>query len=632
MSSIFNTGVSGLLSYQAALATVSNNIANASNENYSRQVSEFESLPGQGGGAVRIGSGVELAGVRRVFDQFLTRSLFNATESAARLSAMSELGASVDSVLINAESGVSAGIQGFFESLSSLTTDPSSLASREDTLGAAAAMIDQFRALDTRFREVESQIDQRLSIAVSDINSLAKSIADLNDEISRAGGSAGRGPNDLLDRRDALLRELSNYTNVQTSENGDGSITVVIGEGLTLIRGVEADTLAVAIDPSDPQVLTVTLQTGSGPGATTIDIGSRLRGGELGGLIDYRRDVLVGSRNELGAVAYALFDQLNEVNRNGLTLDGQLGEELFAFGDATTFIRDDASPGLGASAAVTDTLALTGQDYDLRYDGSAWVIRDAVTQREVPFTGSGASADPLVVNGVTITVTGTPAAGDRIRVRPTTDVISGLQLLTNDPADLAIAAPVVASASLDNIGDGYIDDLTVINRDAPGLFNPVTITIIDDRTFDVDGVEVRGYNLGQPVSINGYSFTLNGDLVAGDVFTFEPNASGIGDNRNGLAMLDIRSLRTLNGGTTTTEGGFDNLVTGLAAENRAINLSFDAAASLLVNAEQERLALSGVNLDEEATNLLRFQQAYSASAEVIRAADELFNTLLGIVQ
>ncbi len=628
MSSIFQTGVSGLLSYQTALATVSNNIANASNENYNRQVSEFEALPGGGTGPIQIGSGVELAGVRRVFDQFLTRSLFNATESAARLSAMSELGANIDSVLINEESGVSAGIQGFYESVSSLTTDPSALASREATLGAAAAMVDQFRALDAQFRDVESQIDQRLSIAVSDLNSLARSVADLNDEISRASGSAGRGPNDLLDRRDALLREMSNYTNVQTSENGDGSITVVIGDGLTLVRGVEADALAVAVDPSDPQALTVTLSTGAGP----IDIGSRLRGGELGGLMDYRRDILVGARNELGAVAFALFDSINEVQRSGMTLDGRLGEDLFAFGDATTFIRDGASPGLAATASVTDAQALTGQDYELRFDGAVWEVRDAISLRTVPSTGTGTAGDPLVINGVSVTLSGAPAVGDRVRVRPTTDVIRQLQLLTDNPADLAIAAPVVAGASLDNIGEVALEGLTVIDPTDPALLDTVTIEFLDDATFTVNGGAPQAYTPGAAVDLNGYRFTLSGSAVAGDTFVIESNESGVGDNRNGLRLLDSRNLRSLNGGTTSAEAAFDNLVTGLAAENRAINLSFDAASSLQLNAEQERLALSGVNLDEEATNLLRFQQAYSASAEVIRVADELFNTLLGIVR
>ncbi|MEO0972221.1 MAG: flagellar hook-associated protein FlgK [Pseudomonadota bacterium] len=624
--SIFNIGVSGLLSYQTALSTVSNNIANASNEDYNRQVSEFQALPGQGG-SIQIGSGVELAGVRRVFDQFLTRSLFSATEASSRLSTMSQLGASIDSVLINADSGVSAGIQNFFESVSSLTTDPSSLASREATLGSAQAMVEQFRALDARFRDVESQIDQRLSIAVSDLNSLAQSVAALNDEISRASGSAGRGPNDLLDRRDALLREMSNYTNVQTSENGDGSITVVIGQGLTLVRGIEADTLAVTVDPTDPQQLALTLDAGAGP----VEITSRLSGGELGGLIDYRRDVLVGARNELGAVAFALFSNLNEVQRSGLTLDGRLGEDLFAFGDATTTIRDGSTPGLAASASVVDLNALTSQDYELRFDGSVWEVRDAVTLRTVSATGTGTATDPLLINGVSVTVSGTPSAGDRIRVRPTANVISNLELVTDNPADLAMAAPVVAGASLNNIGDVSLDDLTVVDATDPALLAPVTITFLDANTYSVNGGPGQAYVPGDTVALNGYEFTLSGVAVAGDEFTIESNESGLGDNRNGLRMLDVRDLRVLNNSTTTVDGAFDNLVTGLAAENRAINLSADAQASLLLNAEQERLALSGVNLDEEATDLLRFQQAYSASAEVIRVADELFATLLGVV-
>lgn len=622
MSNIFQIGVSGLLSYQSALATVSNNISNSNDENYNRQRTEFVGLPSQQG----VGSGVTVAGVQRIFDRFLTNAVFANQQAASRLDAMTQLGAQIDSLLTNADSGVSAGMQNFFEALSTLTTDPSSLASREATLGAAQSMVNQFQALDTRFRELEDQIDQRMSIAVSDLNSLAESVADLNRDIARLADGQGNGPSDLLDRRDAILKEMSRYTNVKVAENGDGTVNVLIGNGVTLVRGLQADRLAVTADPFDPQRLAVTLDAGAG----AVNISGALKGGELGGLMDFRDEILTPARNELGGVAYALFSELNAQQRNGMTLDGRLGEDLFALGNAVALVRDGSSPGLTVDAAVSNPGALTGQEYELRYTGGAWEVRDSVTDRVVPSSGSGTAADPLLVGGVSVTLTGA-AVGDRVLLRPTGEVIADLELLAFTPASLAVAAPVVGEASLNNIGDVALSGLQVDDVSNPDLLNTVTLTFLDANTYSVDGGPGQAYVPGDPISLNGYSFVLDGAAAAGDTFTIRSNASGTGDNRNGLRLLGVRDLRVLDGGTSSVEAAFDNMVTGIASENRSLNLSRDAQASLLLSAEQERLNVSGVNLDEEAADLLRFQQAYSASAEVVRVAGELFDTLLGAV-
>jgi flagellar hook-associated protein 1 FlgK len=625
MTNILQTGVSGLLSYQAALATVSNNIANSSNENYTRQSSEFTALPSQGAGSIFIGSGVELSGVRRIYDQFLTRELFANTEAVGRLTAMTELGAQIDSVLINADSGVAAGIQGFFESLSSLSNDPASLAAREATLGDAQAAVDQFRALDERFVDLEQQINERLQIAVNDLNALAGALAQINDEIGRLSGS-GTSPNDLLDRRDALLREMSNYTNVSTTPNPDGTINVLIGNGVSLVRGGETDRLAIGPDPFDSQRVVVTQDSGAGP----VDISSQLDGGELGGLVEFRDTILTPARNELGRTAYALFDGLNQQQRLGLTLDGELGQDLFALGGPVALAANDASPGLTTSVEIADLSAVTDQEYELRFDGSAWLVRDAATGAPVSATGTGTDADPLVINGISVSVSGA-AAGDRVLVRPAAEVIGELALVASRPADLALAAPVVGSTGLDNTGSGVLDGPVVLDATDSSLFDTVDITFVDETSYRIGSGSPVPYTSGEVISLNGYEFSISGSPNAGDTFRIESNTAGTGDNRNALRLLDVRTQKVLDGGISTVENAFDNMVTGLASANRGLNLSLDAQSSLLLNAEQERLALSGVNLDEEAAALLQFQQAYSASAEVVRIASELFDTLLGAV-
>lgn len=621
--SIFEIGVSGLLSYQAALSTVSNNITNSSNEAYNRQSAEFVGLPSQNG----TGSGVTVVGVRRVYDRFLTGAVFDNQQAFSRLEAMTQLGSQIDSILINEDSGVAAGMQGFFESLQNLTTDPASLASREATLGAAESMVTQFRSLDGRLRDLEDQIDQRTRIAVSDLNALAEAVVDLNRDIARLRDGSGNGPSDLLDRRDAILKEMSAYTNLEVSENEDATVNVIIGNGITLVRGIEADRLGVAVDPFDPQRLTVTLDAGAG----VIDVGGAMRGGELGGLMEFRRELLTPARNELGRVAFALFGELNAQQRAGMTLDGQLGEDLFSLGDATALVAGGASPGLTADATITDVGALAGTEYELRFDGTAWGVRDAATGRPVAFTGTGTAADPIVVGGVSVTLGGPAAAGDAVLVRPAGEVIAGLALAAFRPADLAMASPVVGSASLDNLGDVVLSDLQVQDPADPNLLDPVTITFLDGGSFSVNGGPAQAYTPGEAINLNGYRFVLDGVAVAGDTLTITSNESGTGDNRNGLRLLEVRNAAVLDGGTSTAEQAVDNFVTALSAENRALNLAFDAQSSLLLSAEQERLAVSGVNLDEEAADLLRFQQAYSASAEVVKVAGELFDTLLGAV-
>jgi flagellar hook-associated protein 1 FlgK len=167
------------------------------------------------------------------------------------------------------------------------------------------------------------------------------------------------------------------------------------------------------------------------------------------------------------------------------------------------------------------------------------------------------------------------------------------------------------------------------------LTQSVTITFTGPGTFDVSGAGTGNpvglsYTPGATISYNGWSITLTGTPAAGDSFTIGPNAAGVGDNRNALALARLQTTNLLEGATTSFQGAYAQLVSGVGNETRTLQVTSDAQAKLLADTKAAREAVSGVNLDEEAANLLRYQQAYQASAKVLSIAATLFDAILNI--
>lgn len=628
MPDLLSTSLSALSAFQRAIDLTGHNIANANTPGYSRQVAEFSTRVGQGQNNAFIGSGVQVAQIRRIYDESLGQQVQAATTGQARFDVMSAFASRLDVLLADPSTGLNASLQSFFGAVQDVNNDPSSVPARQALLGEAEGLAQRFREIDRRLLETESELNQRVAQSVDDINRLASSIAEINDRIALAQGRGGQSPNDLLDDRDRLLKELSGQIGVSTSLQDDGTLSVFIGNGQTLVLGSEVRELGVQGSEFDPTRLEVTYQGTSG----TTSLGTSLTGGALGGLLEFRSRLLDPTRQALGQSAVALATQFNAQHASGMDLRGALGGDFFAVADPTV-LSSANNIGTGtATVTVGDVSALSGADYLLAYDGANYALTSLTSGQAVALSGSGTPADPFVADGLSIVVGGAPAAGDTLLIRSTATAASSIGIALTDPQSVAMAAPTRVQASLDNLGDASATAAVVIDPQDANLLASSVIEFTSATTYTVNGAGSFAYVDGQPIVLNGTETAISGTPQAGDQFTIEANTSATGDNGNGLLLAGVQSQPVLDGGTASVGQNYSQLVAEVGSASRQLKANLEAQSVVLESVESEQLAGSGVNLDEEAANLIRFQQAYQAAAQVVSVASTLFDTLIAATQ
>ena len=352
-------------------------------------------------------------------------------------------------------------------------------------------------------------------------------------------------------------------------------------------------------------------------------------GGNLGGLLEFRSRILDPARQSLGQTATALAASLNEQHSSGMDLRGNLGGDLFSVAPPTVLPSSDNTGTPAASVTVSDLGQLTGVDYVLEYDGAAYSLTRTDTGAVIPLTGTGTAVDPLVGDGLSIDVSGgAPAAGDRMLIRSTLDAAGSMQSSLTDPQALALAAPTRASASLGNIGSANISAASVTDPADPSLLASAVIEFTGPATYSINGAGSFAYTDGDPIIVNGSSVTISGNPSVGDQFTIEANYGASGDNSNGLTLSNIQSVGILDGGTISINENYGQLVAGIGSTTHQIKAGREAQGVVLSDAESAVLSTSAVNLDEEAANLIKYQQAYQAMAQVVSVASTLFDSLL----
>lgn len=624
MPNIISTSLSGMLAFQRALETTGHNIANANTPGYSRQVAEFATRGAQGFGNGFIGSGTKISTIKRIYDVMIGEQLRTSTTNHARFGMLSMLATRIDGLLADPQTGLSSSMQSFFNTVQDLANDPSSFPARQVALGAANGIVQRFQSLDGRLSEIDAEMNQRIRSVVGDINRLADSIADLNGQIVLASGRTGQPPNDLLDQRDLLVRQLSEQVSVTTVMQDDGSMNVFIGSGQALVAGIEARHLAVQGNEFDPTRLEVVYEGASGNAA----LDNSLTGGAIGGLLDFRSQMLDPTRQALGATALALALKFNEQHGSGMDLRGALGNDFFGI-DTPTVLSSGRNSGIGtASAVISDISALTGADYILEYDGATYTLSRADTGQPAAMTGSGSPADPFVADGLSITVSGSPVAGDRLMIRPARDVAGSITTLIDDPQAIAMASPVRVLSSDTNSGNASIGNTSIVDRNDPGLLTSSLIEFTSPTNYTINGAGSFTYTSGDLININGVSFKISGNPSTGDQFTLEANFGASGDNSNGLLLAQVQSMGILAGGTQSINDNYGQLVASVGSATSQARSGLDAQSVILASAEDAYLSNSGVNLDEELANLIRFQQAYQAVAQVVAVANTLFESLL----
>jgi len=655
MSSLLAIGKTGLLAAQVGLSTTGHNIANANVAGFSRQVAIQATTTPQNLGVGFVGTGTEVSTIKRYYDDFLNKQLLGAQTQQASLNSYYSQVSQIDNLLADTTAGLSPALQDFFKGVQDANASPSTVASRQALLSAADSLVSRFQGMSERFREINDGVNSEISSSVTEINSFAKQIATLNNQIAGLSSDPSRMPNDLLDQRDHLISQLNQLIKVDVKAGDNNTLTVSFGNGQPLVMNNRNFELAVQPSTINNNELTIGYSVNGNISPLPEKV---LTGGSLGGLLEFRAGALKTAQNELGKVAAGLATSFNDQHKLGQDLDGAMGENFFnEIRAAVSYDTKNSSLSTAeVSAVVKDASKLTAYDYSVSFDGTNYVVKSS---------GGGAptviphpQTEPTMIDGVEYTFTGEPQPGDNYLVRPTANAATDFSVAITDRSKIALASPVVVDTPIANKGSGklVLSGIDAAYRE-PGnaLTDKVTLTFnVDPADPDnpsitgfPDGVDVvmvgtdgtsTTYPAGTPVpyqegaklSFGGMTVALSGKPANGDTFSIAPNTNGVADSTNGALLGGLQDKKILDNGSATFQGSYAQMVNFVGNKTREAqigSLAADAAVKQATNAQQ---SVSGVNLDEEASNLIRYQQAYQASGKVMQIASELFDVLVSL--
>ncbi|EXJ16912.1 Flagellar hook-associated protein FlgK [Imhoffiella purpurea] len=678
-----------------------------------------------------LGTGVQVSTIQRLQSDLIDTALRSSLTDHSYAAALASQAEQLDTLFADESTGLEPVLERFLNSAQDVASDPTSMSSRTVMLEESVSLAERFNSIARQLEEQRTLINGQIETSVAEINDYATALAKLNGQIV-SGGSVGEMPNDLLDQRDNLLRKLAEKVDVSVTSQDNGALNVFIGTGQALVVNSTANELVVdnlSGDPVNPDIGVRSSVTGAVSKITRF-----ISGGEIGGLVDARNDLLDRSQNELGLIALNIAESYNAQNRLGLDMDGQLGTDIFNMPEVTVnsnFLNDATG---NPAVVIEEASAMTASDYRLIYDGTDYQLKRLSDDTNVTLIPEAAAAhnvannetndpevevtdpasfdsggytlnyngtnysltrlsdstvialapDPndanvLIGEGMRIDTTELTSAinndswdisptgavtadglridtssitgaerGDNWLIQPTRNAASQLSVSMTDPADLAAAAAVKVEPSELNTGSAVIDSVRAIDTtDSATLFKEALVTYDEATTSysvmtleDVAGVDTWVAVSPTPsvstkdgittISANGWELTLSGTPDDQDRFIVSRNDTFEGDNRNMLAMSDIEDKQLIEG-KTTIQGGYTDIIASVGTQTERAQILRDSSATLLESAQAKREALSGVNLDEEAADLIRYQQAYQASAQVINVARTLFDTILNAV-
>ena len=636
MADLLRLGAGSLQNWQSALNTTGHNIANANTEGYSRQTVELGTARALRFGFGYVGQGAEIVSIERASNSFVTSQVRNFTSSASQYETFVQFSSRVDDILANSQNSLSVSMERFFNAASDVAASPSTLPERQALIGEGDNLVARQQSFNALLQDLNSEINSAIGLRVTEINGIASSISGINQLILNTNNSGGT-PNDLLDQRDRLVEKLSTKISTSVIEQNDGSFNVLIGKGQALVIGAVPTELEVRFNQFDSSRLEIGVK-----GLIGNDASQFVKGGELQGLLDFRSRVLNPAQTQLGVLALGIGETINAQHKVGVDLNGVLGGNIFA-PIAISVAPEGFNAGTsGPVVTLTDASEVRASDYSLDYNGTQWQLTRLSDSTSV--SGAG----PLVLDGMSVDVSaGVPVSGDSFRINPGHDAAVNFAMAISDPRKIAAASPVIADTPLANVGIGILTDLKVAANNTLPLAAPISLTF----NANAGGAGIPGFDVvGGPggsilydpatdgagkaftFATQGVSFTLANTPQPGDSFTITNNTGAFGDNRNIVQIGELQYASTLNGGKNSYQEFYGGLVAqvGVISNQAGSNLTIEN--SLLNQATDYRDSISGVNLDEEAANLLRYQQAYQASAQMIKIADQLFQTLINSIR
>lgn len=650
--SLMNVGVSALNANQQALTTVGHNIANVNTPGYSRQTVYTNALHGQNMGNGFIGKGVQVATVMRNYSALLNRqsNAANAIHAAdtSRLQGLMQM----QDVFKGGDGSLGAAVTNMMNAFVDVQAAPSDATGRNVVLTRMSELAARFHAASNMLEEQDYSTAQQLRNNALLVNDKASQVARLNNEISRALAT-GHQPNDLLDARDQVIREINQYVQTTQVAADDGSISLFVGGSQALVLGINSGQLSVEETKEYPGSQRMALYF-SQPGGQQLELtAAMVGGGEIAGLLKFRNEDLAEGRNLLGRLAMTIGYELNLQNQRGLTLNGQQGGALFSLPSTSTGY---GNIGLGAATTqVMDASQLKPSEYRLVFEGSP--LTPVLTRMSDGKVFNATSTPPLNMgnlatgfeaDGLRFIVPNATAAvaGNSMLFKPFSTAASEIEALVHNPDELAAASALTANINKNNTGKLQLTQLGANDFTAiPATQDPVRLTFdgAGQVTYQIYN-NITGlwgtasppmdYTPGQPIIINGWSITLTGTPAAGDTVDVA-NALDFGEAfrlnaGNAGAFLDLRDKKVFDEGTTLSDG-FSAAMAVVGTRTQSVQLAEKLSSTVAKNLEMDRTAVSGVNLDEEAARLLQYQQAYQASSKVIQIAQSLFDSVLNAV-
>ncbi len=678
--SLLSIGMSGLNAAQGSLSVLSNNIANVNTPGYSRQQSSQTANASNQFGGVFIGSGTTLADVRRVYNEYLDAAYQNSTSLSADANTYQNQISAVDKVLSDKTTGMSSALSAFFATLQTASSNPSDLSARQLLVANAKTLSSRFNSISTQLTQQKETINSQLSTMSDQVNQLTSSIASLNKQIFQAQGSASSAPANLLDSRNEAVRSLNELIGVTVTDK-NGQFTVTTGTGQPLVEGGISNTISAVPSNTDNSQYTIQLNVNN----TSLDLGSVISGGSIGGLLRYRSDALMPAINELGRLAIATADTMNNQLGQGLDLNGDFGTSLFKDVNSAIAIASRSQGASGNSAGsgnlnvtIDDSSKLTTYDYKVTFSDKTNPNIITVVRSDGKAMGNfdiTSTTSPPSFDGVTLSLDGKGIMGfgDSFKVSPTATGASAIGVDMVDANKLAFAGALVGDSSKTNTGTGTFTQPSLTNpvdihggansaklrADIEGLM-PVKMVFAapaadGTQSYTISNAQGKSIGTGTivpgqgnkvtvnvpeldatgtPIPGSGFSFdtTINGSPAGGDSTTFSFNSGGKSDGRNAQQLLDLQTKATVGLGDGNTGvslvGANSRLVSQVGAKASQSGVDVAATGALLAANKEALSSVSGVNLDDEAGDMIKFQQYYTASSQIIKAAQETFSTLI----
>ncbi|WP_076410901.1 flagellar hook-associated protein FlgK [Shewanella sp. UCD-KL12] len=635
---LLNIARTGVLASQSQLAVTSNNIANANTEGYHRQVAQQSSLESQRMGNSFYGAGTYITDVKRIYNDYAARELRIGQTAVSEAQTTHIKMNEMDQLFSQIGKSVPQGLNDLFSGLNSLADLPDDMGIRGSVLGSASQLADSLNQMQKHLDGQMQQTNDQIAGITDRINEISKELGTINQELMKSQGEDSQ----LLDKQDALIQELSQYAQVTVIPLDTGAKSVMLGGAAMLVSGEVS--MSVGTTAGDPYPGELQLTAMIGNQSQIID-GAKL-GGQIGALFDFRENTLVPAELEVSQLALGVADAFNQANSEGFDLNGEMGQNIFKdINDPTMSVGRVGDFGANTGSAnlrvnIDDVGLLEGNSYELSYTAPAtYELKDSVTGSVTPLTLNGSQLDGA--NGFTIHLdSGAFADGDKFEIRPSSGAAASIAVEMTDAKGIAAAAPKI-TADATNSGNTEVEMVSIDNRaDANFPLTGSELTFeINTATNMFEVFDAAGTSLGAPaayvppsISAHGFTFDVSSTAPATtERFTFDLSFAP-GDNTNAVAMAKLSESKLMNSGGSTLADVYEGTKLSIGGKTKAAEIAVGSADAVYSQAYSRVQSESGVNLDEEAANLLRFQQAYQASARIMTTANEIFNTLFSSVR